>query len=120
MPPIDSDARLLRLIVTNLVSNAIKFTDKGTVVVSYMRVGDEYRVDVRDSGPGIAVPDQQRIFEPFEQLAPISAKHIPGVGLGLALVRELVKAIGARVSLQSTPGAGATFTLVLSASSQAN
>jgi signal transduction histidine kinase len=60
-----------------------------------------------DSGPGISADDQHVIFEPFEQLEPVRHKHTPGVGLGLALVRQMVDALGARIELRSALGAGA-------------
>jgi signal transduction histidine kinase len=72
-----------------------------------------HRLVVRDSGRGIAPADLARIFEPFEQLETLARKHTPGVGLGLTLVRELVRALGGTVSVESTPGAGSAFTVSL-------
>jgi signal transduction histidine kinase len=64
-----------------------------------------------DSGPGIAESDRARIFEPFSQLEPVDQKHTPGVGLGLALVREMVVALGGTIALDSRLGEGSAFTV---------
>ncbi|MCO5168427.1 MAG: ATP-binding protein [Planctomycetes bacterium] len=112
--PFVSDARLLRTVLVNLIENAIKYTERGEVGVSLEReAGGALRLRVRDTGVGIAAGDQGRVFEPFEQLEPTRAKHTPGVGLGLALVRQLVGALGGAVALDSSPGAGSTFTLTV-------
>jgi PAS domain S-box-containing protein len=110
---IESDQRFLRLILVNLIGNAIKFSERGEVEVSLAVRDGEHRIAVRDHGPGIAPADQMRIFEPFERGESIANKHIPGVGLGLALVKRMSEAIGASIELQSQPGAGSTFTLVV-------
>jgi len=110
-----SDPRLVRLVVSNLVSNAIKYTDVGSVTVSLAKDGSGALLSVRDTGRGIAPEAQERIFEPFVQLEPLSRKHTPGVGLGLAIVRELVDQLQGKVSLESTLGAGSTFRLRLPA-----
>jgi signal transduction histidine kinase len=113
LPPLHSDPRMLRLVLINLVMNAVKYTESGSIVVSVGYAPGEYRLSVADTGPGIAPEQQARIFEPFEQMEPIANKHIPGVGLGLALVKQLVALLGGRVELQSTLGKGSTFTVVL-------
>jgi PAS domain S-box-containing protein len=108
---IESDQRFLRLILVNLIGNAIKFSEHGAVEVTVVARDGEHRISVRDRGPGIAPADQIRIFEPFERGESISHKHIPGVGLGLALVKRMSEAMGARIELESKLGAGSTFTL---------
>jgi len=113
VPLLETDPRLLRLVLVNLVSNAIKFSDEGSVTVTIDVEGAEHRIAVRDTGRGIAPEDQARIFEPFEQLEAITRKHTPGVGLGLALVREMVSTLGGGITLESRPGAGSTFTVRL-------
>jgi len=82
-----SDGTLLRLILHNLVQNAVKYTDQGFVEVTVRGDESALHLCVRDSGPGIAPADHDRVFKPFEQLEGIDHKHRPGVGLGLALVR---------------------------------
>ncbi len=108
-----SDASLLRLVLVNLVDNAIKYTEKGSVTLS-LRAGEtEVRCAVRDTGPGISPEDQIRIFEPFEQVGSVGHKHVPGVGLGLALVKNLVGVLGCEVALESKPGEGSSFVLIV-------
>ncbi len=106
---VTSDPRLLRLVVNNLVSNAIKYTEAGSVTVGLLGDGPGAVLSVRDTGRGIASEAQERIFEPFVQLEPLLRKHTPGVGLGLAIVRELVGQLQGRLSLESIPGVGSSF-----------
>jgi len=108
-----TDPRLIRIIVANLVGNALKFTAAGAVRATLTANPREQRIEVADSGPGIAESEQARIFEAFEQLDPIESKHVPGIGLGLALVRELSVALGARVELHSEVGVGSSFAVVI-------
>ena len=70
---------------------------------------------MHDTGRGVAAEAQKRIFEPFVQLEPLLNKHTPGVGLGLAIVREVVEQLEGRISLESHPGAGSTFRVHLPA-----
>ncbi len=110
-----SDRRLVRLVLVNLVGNALKFTREGGVTVSVGREGERRRVIVRDTGPGIPPEERARIFEPFEQLEPVRRKHTTGVGLGLALVREIVGALQGSIELTSEVGEGSAFTVLLPA-----
>jgi PAS domain S-box-containing protein len=112
LAPLYTDPRLVRVVLSNLVTNAVKYTDSGAIDVTVSAVEGEQRVAVADTGPGIPESERQRIFEAFEQLDPLLSKHLPGVGLGLALVQELCLALGARVELHSTVGVGSTFTVV--------
>ncbi|MGZ6081553.1 MAG: sensor histidine kinase [Myxococcaceae bacterium] len=104
-----SDARLLRLVIGNLVANGIKYTDVGSVTVTVGTDRDGAVISVQDTGRGIPPEAHGRIFEPFVQLEPLEKKHTPGVGLGLAIVRELVEQLQGRITLESHPGAGSTF-----------
>jgi signal transduction histidine kinase len=89
-----------------------RFTERGEVAVSVGRGdGEGFRIVVQDTGPGIPPEAQERIFEPFAQLEPFLHKHTPGVGLGLALVREMVEALGGGIEVRSEVGAGSTFTV---------
>lgn len=93
----------------NLVVNAIKFTERGRIRVSVSRYSERcLQVAVEDSGSGIPVDLQQKIFEPFER-GTADAKQLQGSGLGLAISRELVHMMGGRLWLHSVPGEGATF-----------
>ena len=99
-------------VVTNLVGNAVKYGAGAPVVVSISTGGSGYvRLTVRDGGPGIPVEHQEEIFGQFERGA--APENLPGMGLGLWLVRRIVTAHGGTVTLDSRPGAGATFTVIL-------
>ncbi|MFO0575754.1 MAG: response regulator [Polyangia bacterium] len=113
LPPLQSDRRLVQIILVHLVTNAIKFTERGSVVVAAEGDTQEQRLSVTDTGPGIPKEQQQLVFEPFEQLTPIRQKHVPGMGLGLAVAKELVSALGGRIELRSEPGAGSTFRVII-------
>ncbi|HSO36017.1 MAG TPA: ATP-binding protein, partial [Labilithrix sp.] len=112
---VDSDPQLVRLVIVNLVSNAVKFTERGCVTVTVLNAGDRRVLRVADTGPGIAGEEQKRIFEPFQQLAPTKHKHLPGVGLGLSLVRQIVDNLEATITVESEIGKGSTFELSLPA-----
>jgi signal transduction histidine kinase/CheY-like chemotaxis protein len=110
---IEADPGRLRQILYNLLSNAIKYTpDGGCIEVTAYRSEGEVSIAVRDEGVGIALDDQQRVFEEFRQVGD-QAQRMSGTGLGLALTRRLVEAHGGRIALTSTLGAGSTFTVVL-------
>jgi signal transduction histidine kinase len=104
-----SDRVLLRQILTNLLNNAIKFTDGGSVALSVGRVEDRVVFAVADTGPGVAPELSEVIFERFRQGDAFLTRRHGGTGLGLALVKDLVGLLGGRVWLESTPGHGATF-----------
>ena len=111
---VHADPDRLQQVLLNLLSNAIKFTPEGgSVSVRCTRDGDRAQVRVEDSGIGIPADQLQRIFEPFVQLD--TEKRDRGVGLGLAISRELARAMGGELTAESTPGAGATFILELPA-----
>lgn len=113
LPPESSDPELVRLILLNLVGNAIKFTEHGLVEVSITSPAGGHRLTVRDSGPGIPAADRIRIFEAFAQTSDAKQRHFPGMGLGLTLVREVASALGGDVELDSDVGRGSTFTVTL-------
>jgi signal transduction histidine kinase len=113
LPPVPSDARLVRLVLSNLVENAVKYTERGHVEVAVEADGAELRFAVVDTGPGIADADRARIFEPFTQLEGVGRKHAAGVGLGLALVTQLLDALGGRLTLRSLVGSGSAFIVAL-------
>jgi PAS domain S-box-containing protein len=107
------DERRIEQIVMNLVSNAIKFTDQGRVQVTSRIDARVLRIEVSDTGPGITREDQARLFRYFSQIPPMRGRLNEGTGLGLAIARGLAEAMGGRVSLESEPGRGSVFTLVL-------
>jgi signal transduction histidine kinase len=111
---ITADQRKVKQVLFNLLTNAVKFTPSGGHVdVAAMRADGEILVSVRDSGIGIAPEDQDRVFEEFQQVS--AAKHVSaeGTGLGLPLARRFVELHGGRLWVESTPGAGSTFTFSL-------
>jgi signal transduction histidine kinase/DNA-binding response OmpR family regulator len=109
------DAARLRQVLLNLAGNAIKFTDQGGVAILVERGAnaDDVRILVRDSGIGIAPHEQERIFLEFEQADSGAARRFAGSGLGLAICKRIIERMGGRVSVESTPGAGATFEVTL-------
>jgi PAS domain S-box-containing protein len=107
------DPTRIRQIVTNLVSNAVKFTDRGHVSLDIARNGDEIRIAVRDTGPGIPAPMLERIFDPFDQIDPSNTRRHGGSGLGLAICRSLAKLMGGAIAVESVVGEGSAFILTL-------
>lgn len=110
---ITSDEGRLRQVITNLLGNAVKYTNEGEVTLRAAAQAAEgpgdytLLVEVADTGPGIAPEDHARIFEPFVQAHPGSG--LEGAGLGLSIVRQSVEFMGGAVTVQSEPGQGATF-----------
>lgn len=112
--PAWTDPGKVRQIVINLVGNAIKYTRQGEVTVQVNDSASEWlQIHVRDTGPGIAPEDQERVFEAFTQLDSSLTRGGEGTGLGLAICRRLARLLGGEIMLQSTPGEGSTFTLRL-------
>ncbi len=112
---VQMDPRKLTVVLRNLVGNALKFTERGTVQVRGSWEDDQLSLRVTDSGPGIHPKDQQIIFELFRQADGSSTRQHGGTGLGLYIVRRYVQLMGGRVDLQSTPGSGAEFAITLPA-----
>jgi len=111
-PRVLGDTGRLQRVLDNLLGNAIKFSpDGGTVTVTVSGAADAVEVSVADEGPGIDPAEHAAVFEPFHRSA--GAALVPGVGLGLTIVRTLVERHGGTVSLVSEPGSGATFTVRL-------
>ena len=106
------EARAVVQILVNIIGNAVRHSpDAGRVAVSFAADEAEYRISVKDEGPGIAPADQARIFERYERVGTAP----DGSGLGLAIARRLARSMGGDIRLASTPGAGACFTLILPA-----
>lgn len=111
---LEIDPKRIQQIMINLVNNAVKFTDEGSITVSVYKVAEAYwAFDVTDTGPGIAVEDQKYIFDPFRQVDKTITRSHGGIGLGLSIVKRLVDLMGGRIFLKSSLGHGSTFTVVL-------
>ncbi len=106
-----SDHRLLRRVLQNFVSNAIRYTEQGAVDVEVSVGEEEVVVTVRDTGPGIAPQDRDEIFEEFRRVG--TTRGIPGKGLGLAIVRRVSAMLGHPIALDTAPGRGAAFSIRL-------
>jgi signal transduction histidine kinase len=110
---IEGDAARLRQIVFNLLSNALKFTERGTVTLRARTSGDRLSIAVSDSGIGIPPEKHELIFESFRQVDAGTTRKFGGTGLGLAICRNLARAMDGDVRVQSASGEGATFVLDL-------
>jgi|GEM_PF-191149 len=111
-----SDETKVRQILTNLVSNAVKFTERGSVTVSVRRLrSDGVHFTVADTGIGIAEQQLELVFEPFRQVQGGQGRAVGGTGLGLAIVKRLVDLLGGQVEVHSVVGKGTEFTVSLPA-----
>ncbi len=115
LPPLVSDRQKVKQIVLNLLTNAIKFTPQGQVKLSVRSdaEGRALRVQVQDTGIGIAPQDHEKVFEDFRQADSSVTREYGGAGLGLAICKRLVTMLGGSIELQSALGQGSTFTLVI-------
>jgi signal transduction histidine kinase len=112
LPAVLVDEAKLRLIAMNLLSNAAKFTPAGGITVTATRDGNHVQLAIRDTGIGIERDHLERIFEPFHQTVDGSG-YSEGTGIGLTIARKLARQMGGDITVESQPGAGATFSLTL-------
>lgn len=122
---LETDPQKLRQILLNLISNALKFTEQGGVTITAKRrlhtmtdeaektKAEQIMIAVKDTGIGIPAEKQEHIFEAFYQVDNSNSRNYGGTGLGLSIVRELTTLLGGRVEIESVPGQGTTFTVVL-------
>ncbi|HJZ46392.1 MAG TPA: response regulator [Roseiflexaceae bacterium] len=114
LPAVWIDKTRIRQVLLNLLSNAAKFTDRGGITLRACATGDGFvRVSVQDSGPGIAPEHQERVFEEFQQVQGDLDRTHAGTGLGLPISKRLIELHSGRMWLESTPGAGATFSFTI-------
>ncbi len=108
---IETDRGLLASVLRNLLSNAVRYTPRGRVMLCARREAGQLRFEVRDSGPGIDPRDHARIFREFERLG--QGRNAAGAGLGLAIVDRIARLLGTPVTLRSAPGRGSTFAIAV-------
>jgi signal transduction histidine kinase len=112
LPAIRGDRQRILQILLNVISNACKFTDEGGIRISARQQAGSVEISVQDTGPGIALDDQADVFEPFKQ-TDTGLRQAGGTGLGMPISKNLTEAHGGRMWLESVPGKGATFYVVL-------
>jgi signal transduction histidine kinase len=110
---VESDPTKIRQILVNLMSNAVKFTDNGSVTAEGVMLGKEFLLKVTDTGIGIQSEHLHRIFDPFWQVEQKATRRATGTGLGLTVTKRLANLLGGDVDVTSTPGEGTTFTVRL-------
>ncbi len=109
LPKVKADSVKLKQVMLNLVSNAIKFTEEGEVLVSAVREDGFVRLSVEDSGVGIKKADMEHIFDQFRQADGTSTRKFGGTGLGLAISKKIVEMHGGRIWVESRVGEGSAF-----------
>jgi signal transduction histidine kinase len=113
LPMIYADRDRLQQVLGNMLNNAMKFTESGTITLSAARRGDEIRVSVVDTGVGIAREDHERIFEKFQQVGDTLTDKPRGTGLGLCICRDIIAYHQGRMWVESELGRGSTFTFAV-------
>jgi len=106
------DPTRVRQILFNLVSNALKFTERGEICISARRRHDQLELAVTDTGIGISPENRSKLFQKFDQLDSSTTRRFGGTGLGLAISRELAQLMGGDIEVETEPGRGSCFTLV--------
>lgn len=107
------DKNRLKQVITNLLDNAIKYTESGTIELSVEEEDKSGKIVIKDSGIGIAPEDVERIFERFYRVDKARSREVGGTGLGLAIVKHIIEAHGSQIELKSEIGVGSTFSFSL-------
>jgi CheY-like chemotaxis protein/anti-sigma regulatory factor (Ser/Thr protein kinase) len=108
-----TDAALVERVVENFVSNAVRYTDEGRVLIGCRRRGDRLCIEIWDSGRGIPSDQRDAIFDEFYQVGNPGRDHSQGLGLGLSISKRVADILGHRIEVQSTPGKGSVFSVEL-------
>jgi signal transduction histidine kinase len=117
--PVTADPTRLEKVLVNLLTNAIKYTPPGGTITARWRAGDAATIlEVEDTGVGIPPEDLDKVFDRFHQVRSNASNQVQGVGIGLALVRELVEQHGGRIEVESIVGHGSTFRITLPAATE--
>ena len=109
---VHAEPAALHSLLGNLLGNAIRYTDRGGVLLAARRRGGGVSLEVWDTGRGIAAQDQQRVFEPYCRVNAL--EDAPGQGLGLAIARDAAAQLGVQITLRSRPGRGSVFKIITS------
>ena len=112
---IDVDENRLQQVLTNLVSNAIKYTDKGSVTIALEQTRFNTTVRIKDTGYGISAEDQRRLFAPFTRVGGADNSSVTGTGLGMWITKQLVELVGGHISIESIEGVGTHVKVVFKA-----
>jgi NtrC-family two-component system sensor histidine kinase KinB len=111
LPEVRADANKVTWVLTNLISNALRYVRQdGQIQIAAKKIGPHVHLSVRDNGPGIPPEYQSKIFQKFVQ---VKGRQSGGTGLGLAICKEIVRAHGGAIWVESSPGQGSTFTFTL-------
>ncbi len=113
LPEIQSDPDKCMHIMQNIIANAVKFTDSGSVQVLSKLAGDKLHLIVKDTGIGIAADQIKHIFDEFRQVDGSASRKYGGTGLGLAIAKKYAELLGGSIKVESSPGVGSTFTLII-------
>ncbi|MCP4142783.1 MAG: GAF domain-containing protein [Chloroflexi bacterium] len=113
LPPVKADSMRVRQVLINFFSNASKFTDEGIIKVTAKSQGENVRISIIDSGPGISEEDQEKLFQAFSQVDASATRATGGTGLGLSISKQLITMHGGDIGLESEVGKGSTFYFTL-------
>ncbi|MCX5679993.1 MAG: ATP-binding protein [Candidatus Omnitrophica bacterium] len=113
LPTIEFDKDRIEQVLANLISNAIRYTDKGSITLSTEKKDNFIKVSIKDTGVGIKKEDIPKLFQRFSQLEPVSDRRMGGTGLGLAISKEIIDFHKGKITAESEPGTGSTFSFIL-------
>jgi len=113
IPKLHSDEAKLFQILQNIAANAVKFTEEGYIEISAEKFAESVQISVKDTGIGMTEQDQEHVFDEFRQIDGSTSRQFEGTGLGLSISAKLVKILGGKIQVGSTPGVGTIFTITI-------